>query len=123
MTLTFEDIDSLGEAAISRFDARVAQVDPSLRNEFDAEVARLESQLDQLYALTARMTRNEPDVQKTAELWARLVQICDAFAHRVYALSQEHPVCRASYDHMLDLRCAAEERRALHSARLINELW
>jgi hypothetical protein len=116
MTLTFEDIDSLGEAAINRFDERVAQVDPSLRCDFDAEVARLESQLDQLYALTARMARNEPDVERTAELWTRLVQICDAFAHRVYSLSQEHPACRASYDHMLDLRCAAEERRALHSA-------
>ncbi len=116
MVVTFEDIDSLKEAAIQRFNERVTQVAPDVSGEFDAEVARLESQLEQLYALTARMARNEPDVAETAELWARLVKICDEFAHRVYALSQQHPACRASYDHMLDLRCAAEELRALHSA-------
>ena len=116
MLLTLEDIDSLKEAAIKRFNERVTQVYPDLCYEFDAEVARLESQLDQLYALTARMARNEPSVEGTSELWARLVKICDEFAHRVYELSQEHPACLASYDHMLDLRCAAEELRTLHSA-------
>jgi len=116
VTLKFEDIDSLKAAAMRRFEERVTQVDPEVCWEFDAEVARLESQLDQLYALTARIARNEPDVSRTAEIWARFVAISDEFAHRVYKLTLEHPGCRASYDHMLDLRCAAEELRALHSA-------
>ncbi len=78
-------------------------------------MARLESQLEQLYSFTALMARREPDIAKTAELWTRLVRICDVFAGRVYQLSQQYPVGSSAYDNMLDLRGAAEELRALHS--------
>jgi hypothetical protein len=116
VTLTFDDLDALKDAAIKRFDERLAQTDPSLCYEFDAEVARLESQLEQLYAVTASLARNEPTVEKTADLWERMVQICDEFAGRVIILSEEHPSCKASYDRMLDVRCAAKELADLHSA-------
>ena len=116
MILTLDDLDALKDAAIERFDKRVAQADPAVCYEFDAEVARLESQLEQLYAVTASLARNEPTVEETADLWGRMVQICDEFAGRVIVLSEEHPSCKASYDHMLDIRCSAKELVDLHSA-------
>ena len=116
MILTLNDLDALKDAAIKRFDERVAKVDSDICYEFDAEVARLESQLEQLYSITASMARNEVGVAKTADLWRQMVQTCDEFAGRVQALSKAHPSCTASYDHMLDIRCAAKELVELHSS-------
>jgi len=52
---------------------------------------------------------------RTAELWERLVRTCDVFAARLFQLSQQHALGTAAYDHILDIRSAAEELRALHS--------
>jgi hypothetical protein len=75
----------------------------------------LESQLEQLFSLSALMARREPDVTKTAELWGRLVKICDLFAARLCQLSQRDALGTAACDSILDIRGAAEELRALHT--------
>ena len=61
------------------------------------------------------MARREPDMAKTAELWGRLVKTCDIFAARLFQLSQQHALGTTAYDHILDIRSAAEELRALHA--------
>ena len=115
MTLELSDLDTIKDNALKQFDERVAKANPANRNEIEREVARLESQLEQLYSFTAVMARREPDMAKTAELWARLVKICDLFAGPVFQFSQQHALDTAAYDNILDFRTAAEELRALHS--------
>ena len=115
MVVNISDLDRLKESAMQSFEQRLAKADLRNRVEVEREVARLESQLEQLYSFTALIARHETDVTQTADLWLTLVQICDVFAARVYQLSQDHPVAASGYDRMLDIRSAAEELRALHS--------
>ncbi len=115
MILELSDLDLIKDSALKKFDERVAKAGPNKRQEIEREAVRLESQLEQLYSLTALMARRQPDVAETAELWQRLVRICDVFASRVLQLSQQHALGTAAYDGILDIRGAAEELRALHS--------
>src|SRR5206468_8580080 len=98
MVLELSDLDVIKDTALKRFDERVAKTDPADREEIEREAARLESQLEQLYSLTALIARREPDVAKTAELWGRLVRICDVFAGRISQLAQQHALGTSAYD-------------------------
>jgi hypothetical protein len=115
MTLELSDLDTIRDNALRRFEERVSKADPANGAALEREMVRLESQLEQLFSLTAAMARREPDVAKTSELWARLVRICDSFSNRAFQLAQEHALSPSSYDLILDIRSAAEELRALHS--------
>ena len=115
MILEFSDLDVIKDSALKRFEERVARTDPANREMIEREAGRLESQLEQLYSFTALMARREPDMAATAELWQRLVKICDVFAARVFQLSQQHELGTAAYDSILDIRSSAEELRTLHS--------
>ena len=115
MTLELSDLDVIRDNALKKFDERVAKAGPGNRQEIEREAARLESQLEQLYSLTALMAGREPDVTATAELWQRLVRICDVFANRISQLCQQQTLGNSAYDSILDIRGAAEELRALHS--------
>ena len=114
VTLELSDLDVMKDTALKKFDERVAKAGPSNREEIEREAVRLESQLEQLYSLTAIMARREPDMTKTAELWRRLVKICDVFANRIGQLSQQHALATSVYVSILDIRGAAEELRVLH---------
>ena len=115
MILELSDLDEIKESALKKFDERVAKADPANREAIAREAARLESQLEQLYSLTALLARREPDMARTAELWKRLVKICDDFAARVFQLARQHTSDTAAYDNILDIRGDAEELRALHN--------
>jgi hypothetical protein len=115
MTLEISDLDTIRDSALRKFNERIAATNPGKPEDLEREAARLESQLEQLYSFTALMARREPDVEKTAELWRRLVKICDLFAGRVMELSKRYAVETSAYDGILDIRGAAEELRALHA--------
>ena len=114
MTLELSDLDTIKKSALERFEERVGSAGDN-RERIEREAFRLESQLEQLYSLTAVMARREPEVAGTAQLWDSLVGTCDLFAARIYQLSQQYSLGRTAYDHILDIRTAAEELRALHS--------
>jgi hypothetical protein len=114
MTLDFADLDTIKNHALERFDRRVDGARDS-REQLEREAVRLESQLEQLYSLTAVIARREPDVAATARLWASLVSTCDLFAGKIFQLSQQYSLGRTAYDNILDIRTAAEELRALHT--------
>jgi hypothetical protein len=116
MTLELSDLDTLKDTALKNFEARLSKAGLAKPSEIELEGARLESQLEQLYSFTALLARREPDMARTAELWAKLVKACDLFAGRIYSLAQEHDLSISAYDRILDIRAAAEELRALHSA-------
>ena len=115
MTLELSDLETIQDSALKRFDERMARADHENSGAVERELLRLESQLEQLYSLTAALARREADVERTADLWGRLVKACDAFAARAYHLSQRHACATTSHDTILDIRSAAEELRALHS--------
>jgi len=114
MILEISDLEAIQDSALRKFDERVSRA-AARREDIEREADRLESQLEQLYSLSALMARREPDVAKTAELWGRLVKTCDLFAARLFQLSQQHALGTTAYDHILDIRSAAEELRALHA--------
>jgi len=114
MTLELSDLDSLQASALEEFEERVGSAGDN-REKIEREAFRLESQLEQLYSFTAVMVRREPEVAATAQLWGSLVRTCDLFAAKIFQLSQQYSLGRTAYDHILDIRTAAEELRALHS--------
>jgi hypothetical protein len=114
MMLELSDLDTIQSNALERFEERVCSAGDN-REKIEREAFRLESQLEQLYSLTAVMARREAEVVGTAQLWGSLVRTCDLFAAKIFQLSQQHSFGHAAYDHILDIRTAAEELRALHS--------
>ena len=81
----------------------------------DREVAQLQAELEQIYRVVVLLQKNETDMERVEEIWGKMVTICDEFARRLSALAAKQPAHRASYDRILDVRNAAEERRRLHS--------
>ena len=114
MTLELSDFDTIKDNALRKFEERVSSAGED-RQKMEREAFRLESQLEQLYSFTALIARREPDVARTAALWETLVRTCDVFAGKIFQLSQKYSVGASAYDHILDIRSAAEELRALHS--------
>jgi hypothetical protein len=80
----------------------------------DHEVAQLQAELEQIYRVVVLLQNNETDLDHVAEIWSKMVAICDEFARRLSALANKRPAYRASHDRILDFRNAAEDRRQLH---------
>ncbi len=112
MTLELADLDTLKEAAIKKFDHHLARLTHD--EPLDREVAQLQAELEQIYRVVVLLQKNEACLERVAEIWSKMVAICDEFARRLSTLLGTRPVYRASYDRILDLRNAAEERRRLH---------
>jgi len=112
MTLELEDLDTLKEAAIKRFDDCLAQAKQD--EQLGREVGQLQAELEQIYRVVVLVQKNEPDLEQVAGIWGKMVTICDEFARRLASLANKSAAYRSSYDRILDLRNAAEERRSLH---------
>ena len=114
MVLDAADFQSLTDSALRLFDERMAAVDPDICWEFDMEVARLESQVVQLYGIAALLARREPELDKVAEIWNAMISVCDTVAKKIQTLCGEHPFCVASHDKILDIRNKSARLRDLH---------
>jgi len=115
MKLDANDFDAIADSALKLFDQRVAQANPTLCWEVDVEVARLESQIIQLYGIAALLARREMDLDKIAEIWGAMISVCDAVANKIQALCSEHPSRAAMYDKILDIRNKSARLRELHT--------
>jgi hypothetical protein len=114
MILEAKDFGTIADSALKLFDERVANVDPSICWEFDIEVARLESQVVQLYGIAALLARRELELERIAEIWDAMISVCDAVAGKIQTLCAEHPFCVASHDKILDIRNKSARLRDLH---------
>src|SRR2546425_2525180 len=104
MTLELTDLDTLKDAAIKKFDDSLALVaDDEL---LEREVAQLQAELEQIYRVVVLLQKNEASMERVAEIWEKMVMICDECARRLVALVGKHPAYRAPYDRILDLRNA-----------------
>ena len=113
MTLELTDLDTLKEAAIKKFDDCLAQT--ASGEPMEREVSELEAELEQIYRVVVLLQKNEPEMEQVARIWSKMVTICDEFARRLSDLAGKRASYRSTYDRILDLRNAAEERRQLHS--------
>lgn len=114
MKLDSSDFNAIADSALKQFDQRVAQADPSLCWQVDIEVARLESQVIQLYGIAALLARREMDLDKIAEIWGAMVSVCDAVANKIQTLCSGHASRAAMYDKILDIRNKSTRLRDLH---------
>ena|ERR1041384_3453421 len=112
MTLDLADLDTLKEAAVKKFDESLAGT--TLDQPLDREVTQLLAELEQIYRVVVLLQKNEVSVERVVEIWGKMTSICDEFGRRLSSLIRQRPAFRASYDRILDLRNAAEERRRLH---------
>jgi len=113
MTLELTDLDTLKEAAIKKFDEHLAHT--AKNAPLEREVAQLQAELEQIYRVVVLLQKNEPSMDRVAEIWGKMAGICDEFARRLSELAGTRATYRAAYDRILDVRNAAEERRQLHS--------
>ena len=113
MQLLLADLDTLKDAAIKKFDASLSCGEAD--EPTDREVAQLQAELEQIYRVVVLLQKNETEMERVEEIWGKMVSICDKFARRLTALAGKRASYRASYDRILDLRNAAEERRQLHA--------
>src|SRR5215213_10867952 len=104
MVLDATDFQAITESALKQFDERVAGMNVELGGGFDMEVARLESQVVQLYGIAALLARREIELDKIAEIWGAMGSVCDAVALKIQQLCAGHPHCAASHDKVLDIR-------------------
>ncbi len=114
MVLNAADFQTITDSALKHFDERVATVGPNVCLEFDIEVARLESQVVQLYGIAALLARRESEMDKVAEIWEAMISVCDAVAEKIQTLCMEHPFCVASHDKILDIRNKSARLQNLH---------
>jgi hypothetical protein len=114
MTLEFSDLDTLRDISIKGFEDRIARLPSDPCEYLHQEIARLQTELEQIYRVVVLLQKHEPSMERVAEIWGKMVEICDSFGRRASDLSAKHPACRISHDRILDLRNAAEERRLLH---------
>ncbi len=76
------DFQAITESALQLFDERIAAAD----SEFEIEVARLESQVIQLYGIAALLARREMDLAKIGDIWGAMICVCDSVAQKIQAL-------------------------------------
>jgi hypothetical protein len=113
MTLELADLDTLKEAAIKKFDDSLAQSGSGELRE--REVSQLSAELEQIYRVVVLLQKNESSMETVAAIWRKMVGICDECARRLSTIASQSKSYRTSYDRILDLRNAAEERCQLHS--------
>ena len=85
MQLLLADLDTLKDAAIIKFDACLASAETD--EPVNREVLQLQAELEQIYRVVALLQKNEPDMERVAEIWGKMVAICDEFARRLAALA------------------------------------
>lgn len=110
MTLKLIDLEELGEKALSDFNAAVRRDEG-----FDEAFRRLVAKVEVTYAVAAKLAHREQTMEGIAAIWTKMVALCDDVAREVKELEGKHPGGKASFDRILDLRNAAENRRELHS--------
>lgn len=113
--IAHSDLKEMGDSMIAEYERRIESLPTDLCSAFHQEARNIETQLLVVYKMVALCVRKEPDdnLGVIADWWKIMVDICDAFAVRIAALTEKHPSCGAEvyYDRVLDLR-----NKCIHSA-------
>jgi hypothetical protein len=80
---------------------------------FDSKVSWLEDQMRSIYRYAIQESKGDLTVHEVFDLWDKMVSICDFFIDHVRLIANGSPG-RVSYDALLDLRLACDEKREFH---------
>lgn len=80
---------------------------------FDAKVSWLEDQMRDIYRFAIQQSKGDLNVREVFDLWDKMVSICDFFIDYVRIMASCSP-CPVSYDDLLDLRLACDDKREFH---------
>jgi hypothetical protein len=94
MILQMQDLHALERAAIQHFEAGLMPGPLQDPNRISEYLARLEAELEQIYRVVVLLQKNESDMTQAAEIWRKMVNICDSFARQVSALGETLPSAR-----------------------------
>jgi hypothetical protein len=108
MVFEWVDLEQLGEKAVSDFTLGARS------KARESAVNALVTKLEFTYAVAAKLAHREPTMEGTVAIWSKMVAICDQGARELQSDHQGSGATKASLDRILDLRNAAERRRALH---------
>jgi hypothetical protein len=86
MTLQLRDLDVLKDAAIQQFDAAMSDIREREEDRLKPELVRLEGELRQIYRVVVLLQKNEANMEQVAEIWDKMVAICDTSARSRPAL-------------------------------------
>lgn len=111
------DLEELSRDTLEDFDQRLSQIPPDTCASFHEEATRLEGELLTLYRVVLQCVKKEENLERVANWWQGLMQVCDKFAERLNKLIQEHPSCGADfyYDRVLDLRNKCHRLQKMHN--------
>jgi hypothetical protein len=115
VSLISEDLERFKDATLEQFTTGVAEAAGKSEDRLNREIGWLQTELEQIYRFVVLLQKREPSMAGAADLWGGMVAICDTFARQLSAFSEKSSSARISYDRILDLRRAAEERRQLHT--------
>ena len=79
----------------------------------EARVIRLEEQMKALYKWAIQQSKGDLNVREIFEVWEKMVAVCDFFIDYVRDMAGGAPRS-ASFDGLLDLRLACDEKREFH---------
>ena len=87
------------------------------RAKFVSVVTPVEQLTETAFRVACVLAKNSPDVEETAQIWERMVGICDGVLEylREFATALPGETRMDWYDNILDWRNAAQERFELHS--------
>ena len=109
-------------AALDQLEAKKRETFASLRAgetdhvTLDARVVRLEEQMKPLYKWAIQQSKGDLSVQEIFNLWDKMVAVCDFFIDYIRDMALGVPRSD-SFDGLLDLRLACDEKREFHRVR------
>ncbi len=80
---------------------------------FDSKVSWLEDQMEDIYRFAIQQSKEDLSVHEVFDLWDKVVSICDFLIDYVRIIASGSP-CPVSYDELLDLRLACDDKREFH---------
>ena len=110
MTLTLE----LSELRSANEDA-LEQLSRTPEDQFDAQLAEMESFLLSIYRFAVLSVRREQKMERAAAAWRETLDVIDGAAKRVQSLAAKHSGVHPSLDRILEIRLAASEMLALYA--------
>jgi hypothetical protein len=112
-----QDLRVLSSESLRSFDEQVASIPETACTPFYVAAGRLESQLLMIYRMVVLFAKKEEDLDKVAQWWGVMVNLCDDFAVRLERLIAKHPQCGVEIyrDRFLDVRNTCKRLQNLHA--------
>jgi hypothetical protein len=107
LTLELSDLRTANEEVL-------AQLGGSSENQFDVQIAEIESFLMSIYRIAVLAVRSEHQIERAAEIWRETLDVIDSAAKKIQTVTGgrgDHP----AIDRILEIRSAASDMLELYA--------